>query len=160
MYVRGQPLAKGAGRSRGSARDAGFTLLEVLMALLIGMVGLIGTVAVQQALMNATSNANDAQIAMRLATKTLEEFNSRRTQTNPFIDMLAPLASGLWTAPVYMDAQAKTGAQSPKFRWAVQTRVTDTGVARPYNLSVLVTYARDSGKPRIVQIDVERRKNW
>jgi prepilin-type N-terminal cleavage/methylation domain-containing protein len=147
-----------AGKRRRA--QGGFTLLEVLMALLIGMVGLIGTVAVQQSMMNATSNANDAQIAMRLAAITLEEFNTKRTQAHPFQDMLSPLASGLWTAPVYMDAQAKTGAQSPKFRWTVQTRVTDTGVGLPYNLSVLVTYARDSGKPRTVQLDVERRKTW
>jgi prepilin-type N-terminal cleavage/methylation domain-containing protein len=145
---------------RGRRRQGGFTLLEVLMALLIGMVGLIGTVAVQQSMLNATSNANDAQIAMRLASTTLEEFNTKRTQAHPFLDMLSPLASGLWTAPVYLDAQGKTGAQSPKFRWTVQTRVTDTGVGQPYNLSVLITYARDSGKPRMVQLDVERRKTW
>jgi type II secretory pathway pseudopilin PulG len=130
------------------------------MALLIGMVGLIGTVAVQQAMMNATSNANDAQIAMRLASKTLEEFNTKRTQAHPFLDLLQPLASGLWTAPIYLDAQGKTGPQSPKNRWSVQTRVTDTGIGLPYNLSVLVTYARDTGQPRTVQLDVERRKTW
>jgi len=145
---------------RRRPRDRGFTLLEVLMALLIGMVGLIGTVAVQQAMMNATSNANDAQIAMRLAAMTLEEFNTKRTQAHPFLDMLSPLASAQWTAPLYMDAQGKSGAQSPKCRWSVQTRVTDTGIGQPYNLSVLVTYARDSGKPRTVQLDVERRKTW
>ena len=70
----------------------GFTLLEVLMALLVGMVGLIGTVAVQQAVMNATSNANDAQIAMRLAATTLEQFNTRRTQAHPHVDMLGVIA--------------------------------------------------------------------
>jgi len=148
----------GAAKPRPS--DGGFTLLEVLMALLVGMVGLIGTVAVQQAVMNATSNANDAQIAMRLAATTLEQFNTKRTQAHPHTDMLAPLASGLWTAPVYLDAQAKEGAQSPRNRWAVQTRVTDLGVGLPYNLSVMVTYARDTGKPKTVQLDVERRKTW
>ena len=145
---------------RPRRRQGGFTLLEVMIAILVAMIGLIGTVAVQQASLRGTANANDAQIAMRLAAKTLEEFNTKRTQAHPFLDMLSPLASGLWTAPVYLDAQAKTGAQSPKFRWAVQTRVTDTGVGQPYNLSVLVTYARDSGKPRTVQLDVERRKTW
>lgn len=140
--------------------DGGFTLLEVLMALLVGMVGLIGTVAVQQAVMNATSNANDSQIAMRLAATTLEQFNTKRTQAHPHVDMLAPLASGLWTAPVYLDSQAKEGAQSPRNRWAVQTRVTDLGVGLPYNLSVQVTYARDTGQPKTVQLDVERRKTW
>ena len=147
-----------AARRRRS--QGGFTLLEVMIALLVGMVGLIGTVAVQQSMMNATTNANDAQIAMRLATMTLEQFNTKRTQAHPFLDMLSPLASGLWTAPLYLDAQGKTGAQSPRCRWSVQTRVTDTGVAQPYNLSVLVTYARDTGQPRTVQLDVERRKTW
>jgi prepilin-type N-terminal cleavage/methylation domain-containing protein len=141
-------------------RQGGFTLLEVLMALLVGMVGLIGTVAVQQSMMNATTNANDAQVAMRLAAMTLEEFNTKRTQAHPFLDMLSPLASGQWTATTYMDALGKTGAQSPKCRWGVQTRVTDTGVGQPYNLSVRITYARDSGQPRTVQLDVERRKTW
>jgi prepilin-type N-terminal cleavage/methylation domain-containing protein len=140
--------------------DDGFTLLEVLMALLVGMVGLIGTVAVQQAVMNATSNANDAQIAMRLAATALEQFNTKRTQAHPHIDMLAPLASGLWTAPIYLDTQGKAAAQSPRNRWSVQTRVTDMGIGLPYNISVMVTYARDSGKPKTVQLDVERRKTW
>ena len=130
------------------------------MALLVGMVGLIGTVAVQQAVMNATSNANDAQIAMRLASKTLEEFNTKRTQAHPHVDMLAPLASGLWTAQIYLDAQARTGAQSAKNRWAVQTRVSDMGIGLPYNISVQVIYARDTGKSRTVQLDSERRKTW
>jgi prepilin-type N-terminal cleavage/methylation domain-containing protein len=140
--------------------DRGFTLLEVLMAMLVAMVGLIGTVAVQSAVMNATANANDAQIAMRLASKTLEEFATKKTQAHPFIDMLAPIANGQWSAPTYLDAQAKAGAQSARNRWAVSTRVTDTGVAAPYNISVQVTYARDTGKPKIVQLDSERRKSW
>jgi prepilin-type N-terminal cleavage/methylation domain-containing protein len=147
-------------RRKPRRRQAGFTLLEVLMALLVGMVGLIGTVAVQQAVMNATSNANDAQIAMRLAATTLEQFNTKRTQAHPHVDMLAPLASGLWTAAIYLDAQGKAGAQSPRNRWAVQTRVSDTGIGLAYNLSVLVTYARDTGKPKTIQLDVERRKTW
>jgi Tfp pilus assembly protein PilV len=148
----------GTGRRRAPA--AGFTLLEVLMALLVGMVGLLGTVAVQQAVMNATANANDAQVAMRLASKTLEEFNTRRTQAHPFTDMLAPLATGVWSDPIYLDAQARAGSRSAKNRWVVMSRVTDTGVGQPYNISVQVTYALDTGKPKTVQLDVERRKSW
>jgi Tfp pilus assembly protein PilV len=142
------------------SRDAGFTLLEVLMAMLVAMVGLIGTVAVQSAVMNATANANDAQIAMRLASKTLEEFATKRTQAHPFMDMLAPVANGQWSAAVYLDAQARAGAQSARNRWAVSTRVTDTGVSLPYNISVQVTYARDNGQKKTVQLDSERRKSW
>ena len=37
---------------------------------------------------------------------------------------------------------------------------TDTGIARPYNLSVEVMYALDSGMQKLVRIDAERRKAW
>jgi Tfp pilus assembly protein PilV len=146
--------------ARRRLAEEGFTLLEVLVALLVGMIGLIGTVAVQQAVMNATANANDAQVAMRLASKTLEEFNTRRTQAHPHVDMLAGIANGAWSAPVYLDAQGKAGVQSAKNRWTVQTRVTNTGIGLPYNISVQVTYARDTGAPKVVQLDIERRKTW
>jgi Tfp pilus assembly protein PilV len=147
-------------RARPRSSAAGFTLLEVLMAMLVAMIGLIGTVAVQSAVMNATANANDAQIAMRLASKTLEEFSTKKTQAHPFQDMLAPIANGQWSAPVYLDAQARAGALSARNRWGVSTRVTDTGISLPYNISVQVTYARDTGAPKVVQLDSERRKSW
>jgi hypothetical protein len=38
--------------------------------------------------------------------------------------------------------------------------VTNTGIARPYNISVEVVYAMDSGISKTVQMDVERMKNW
>ena len=41
-----------------------------------------------------------------------------------------------------LDAQGKAGSQSPKNRWTVQTRVSNTGIGLPYNISVQVTYAR------------------
>ena len=147
-------------RKRRRASQGGFTLLEVMIAMLIAMVGLIGTVAVQMAAMSATANTNDAQIAMRLASKTVEEFNSRRTQANPFVDMLAPVANGVWTAPVYLVAQGRPAAQSPTNRWQVRTRVTDIGVGQPYNVSVQVSYALDTGAAKTIQLDVERRKTW
>jgi Tfp pilus assembly protein PilV len=140
--------------------QGGFTLLETMIAMLVAMVGLIGAVAVQMAAINATANTNDAQVAMRIASKTIEEFNSRRTQANPFIDMLAPIANGQWTDPVYLDAQARPGARSPTNRWQVRTRVTDTGVGQPYNISVQVTYALDTGASKLMQLDLERRKTW
>jgi hypothetical protein len=110
--------------------------------------------------MQATANANDAQVAMRLASTTLEQFATRRTQAHPFQDMLAEVANGMWSAPAYLDAQGKTGAQSARNRWGVSTRVTDTGIGLPYNISVKVSYALDTGNPKLVQLDVERRKSW
>ena len=71
----------------------GFTLLEVMVALVIGMIGLVGTVAVQQALLRATQNSNDAMIAMRLASQRMEQFNVATTHGGPpIIDELAARA--------------------------------------------------------------------
>ena len=64
----------------------------MLIAVLVAMIGLLGTVAVQQAGMNAAVNVNDAQVAMRLGTMMLEQFNTRRTQVAPFMDLLGPVA--------------------------------------------------------------------
>jgi Tfp pilus assembly protein PilV len=145
---------------RRAHRSAGFTLLEVMVAILVAMIGLIGTVAVQQAALNATADANDAQVAMRLAIKTVEDFTTRRTQGSPLIDMLSPIATGNWTTPIYLDAQARPGAQSPARRWQVVTRVTNLGADQPYNISVVVSYALSSGAPKTVRLDIERRKDW
>jgi prepilin-type N-terminal cleavage/methylation domain-containing protein len=148
-------------RSSGRSGQSGFTLIEILIAMLVAMVGLLGTVAIQQSGMNAAANVNDAQIAMRLASTALEQFNTRRTVENPFVDMLAGVATGDWTAPVFMDALGRgSPAWSPANRWALRTRVTNTGIARPYNISVEVVYAMDSGISKTVQMDVERMKNW
>jgi prepilin-type N-terminal cleavage/methylation domain-containing protein len=141
--------------------QAGFTLIEVLIAVLVAMIGLLGTVAVQHAGMNAALNVNDAQIAMRLATTKLEEFNTRRTQAAPFIDLLGPVSGGDWTLPVFLDAQGRSSpVASAANRWRLRTRVINTGATRPYNISVEVVYALDSGTERTVQLDVERRKTW
>jgi prepilin-type N-terminal cleavage/methylation domain-containing protein len=148
-------------RSTNRRPQAGFTLIEVLIAMLVAMVGLLGTVAVQQAGMNAAMNVNDSQIALRLGTSTLESFNIRITRAAPFADMLAVVATGAWTDPVFMDAQGRSsGVWSPANRWRVRTRVTNTGVARPYNISAEVVYAMDSGIIKTLQLDAERRKTW
>jgi Tfp pilus assembly protein PilV len=143
------------------ARSGGFTLLEVMIAILVAMIGLIGTVAVQQASLRGTANANDAQIAMRLAIKTLEDFNTRHTQTSPFVDMLGPIAGPDWTTPVYLDAQGRSSAAAtPTNRWQMQSRVVNLGINQPYNISVQISYALDTGTPKVVRLDAERRKTW
>jgi type II secretory pathway pseudopilin PulG len=125
---------------RSRQADAGYTMLEVLMAMLVAMIGLLGTVAVQQTLLNANANANDGAVALRLASQAMEEFNARVVMPGtPPIDRMAAVASG--TA-----------------RWVRRTRVTDLGPGQPYNLSVEVSYALDSGSPKVVQLDMERRK--
>lgn len=139
-------------RRRGDA--GGFTLLEVLIALLLGMIGLLGTVAVQQTVINATQNANDAAIALRLATQTVEEFNVRTTVAH-----FTPVATGAWSAMEFLDANGRRfGAATPAARWTRQWRVVDLGVGLPYNISVQVGYNMDSSAPKLVRLDIERRK--
>jgi Tfp pilus assembly protein PilV len=144
-------------RARG---DAGFTMLEVLMAMLVAMIGLLGTVAVQQTLLNANAAANDGAIALRLASQAMEEFNARVVLPgNPPIDRMAAVATGTWSTGVNLDSAGRTmAAASGTARWVRRTRVTDLGAGQPYNISVEVTYARDSGAPKVVQLDMERRK--
>jgi type IV pilus modification protein PilV len=147
-------------RKRREAQ-AGFTLLEVLVALLVAMIGLIGTVAFQHTILRAAAFANDAQIATQLATRTMEELNTRRTQASPFVDALGPLATGTWSTPVFLDAAGRqVGTRTATARWQMRTRVMDMGPARPYNLSVEISYALDSTTPKLVRLDVERRKTW
>lgn len=148
-------------RRRTPKVDAGFTLIEIMMALLIGMIGLMGTLAIQQTVMSASQNANDGQVAMRLASQAMEEFSARVTRRGPpLVDRLLPIATGNWSAIEYLDANGAVGAQAPGFRWARQWRVVNTGAAAPYNISVTISYNLDSGTPKIVRLDVERRKEW
>jgi Tfp pilus assembly protein PilV len=146
-------------RTRASA-SGGFTLIEVMIALLVAMVGLLGTVAVQQTLLNATANANDGAVALRLASQTLEEMQARLVVPgSPPTNLMAAVATGSWTDIVYLDSSGTmSGAASGAARWTRRVRVVDLGVGLPYNLSVEVTYALDTGNPKVVRLDQERRK--
>jgi type IV pilus modification protein PilV len=148
-------------RSRRRRLDAGFTLIEVLVALLVASVGLIGTVAFQHTILQATATANDAQVATQLAMRTMEELNTRRTQASPFLDALGPIATGAWTTPIFVTAQGRTSSTwTAAARWQVRSRVTDLGIAQPYNISVEVSFGLDTGRPKVTQLDLERRKTW
>ncbi len=166
-------------------RSAGFTLVEVLIAMLIGTVGLLGTIAVQQAIVNASKNANDAAVAMRLASQKTEELVSRIADTknsdlNFGLGSIAPpVGTVVWypkvdgeSVPEYVDAQgeplldstgklsAPTAANAGVYRWRRQWRITNTGASLPYVISVIVTFDNDMGDARTTRLDVERRKSW
>jgi prepilin-type N-terminal cleavage/methylation domain-containing protein len=164
-------------------REAGFTLLEVMISMLIGTIGLMGTIAVQQSITSASKNANDAAVAMRLASQKLEELSSRSTD-NPdtdtaiglFQDAATADATPVWLPrngiPEYVDAEGLylrdssglTVLPQPgelgRYRWHRQWRVVNTGSYLPYVISVIVTYNSDSGDPKTVRLDLERRKSW
>jgi prepilin-type N-terminal cleavage/methylation domain-containing protein len=163
-------------------REAGFTLLEVMVSMLIGTIGLMGTIAVQQSIISASKNANDAAVAMRLASQKLEELSSRCTDSQAADTAigLAPLAKingwypqfGGQAFPEYVDAEGiclsrpdgmppvPQGSQIGRYRWQRQWRVVDTGSWLPYVISVIVTYNNDVGAPKTTRIDLERRKGW
>jgi prepilin-type N-terminal cleavage/methylation domain-containing protein len=170
-------------------RDSGFTLVEVLVALLLGAIGLLGTLAVQQAVIGASKAANDSAVALRLASQRLEEFNAYLTTGNPanapsgtatwpcgpasttglpYCDQLRKkmetVGNNVWSAPVYLNSEgAILGgapvAPTPEYRWTRQERVS-TASFQPYVISVSVTYNSDTGTPKTVQLDMERRKSW
>jgi prepilin-type N-terminal cleavage/methylation domain-containing protein len=169
-------------------RDAGFTLLEVMVSMLIGTIGLMGTIAVQQSIISASKNANDAAVAMRLASQKLEELSTRSTDSS-LADLspvgLSPIATQMnatpaWqpqnqtqqAVPEYVDAEglylrnnngfriAPQPSELGRYRWQRQWRVVDTGTGLPYVISVIVTYSNDSGDPKTTRLDLERRKSW
>lgn len=155
----GRPAHRGVPRPPAE----GFTLVEVLIGLMVAMIGLLGTVAIQMTVMNATKAANDATVAQRLAAQVMEQFNVRVTIAAPppaSNDLLAPVANGAWTNPVFLNVNGQPCPQSPACRWRLRTRVTNLGVNLPYNISVEITYAGDTGTPKVVQLDAERRKRW
>ena len=154
--------------SRGRADEGGFTLLEVMMAIVVGMVGLLGTVAVQQVTLRATKDANEATVAMRLAAQALEQFNvAQVSEGPPVVDQLATRAAstgalGVWSTPEYLDSNGGCAAGgnswTPKCRWKREWQVTNTGAGLPYNISVKVTYNSDALSPKFIRLDWERRK--
>jgi type IV pilus modification protein PilV len=144
---------------RRTRSAAGFTLLEVMIALLLATIGLLGTVAVQQTMFNATANANDAAIATRLATQALEEFSGRIVLVGQ--DQLATEVSSDWTDTTYLNAAGASHAtQTPDFRFKRETLVVDPGPGIPYAVSVRVTYNLDSGAVKTIRVDQQRRKTW
>jgi len=168
-------------------REAGFTLLEVLVAMLIGTIGLLGTIAVQQAIISASKNANDAAVAMRLASQKIEELSSRNTDTQAAdgrsglasISTMAgtppewhPTDATAQPVPEYVNAEGRVlldnnnrplapqPADMGIYRWRRQWRVANTGTGLPYVVSVIVTYDNDVGEAKTTRLDVERRKSW
>ena len=172
--------------SRPRTVDTGFTLLEVMVAMLIGTIGLLGTIAVQQSIISASKNANDAAVAMRLATQKLEELSALNTDT-PGADLAVgglgnlvlrtgaswqPIGASGTAIPQYVDVEGvylrdpsgypitPQPGELGRYRWHRQWKVANTGAGLPYVISVIVTYSNDSGDAKTTRLDLERRKSW
>lgn len=153
------------GERRAKSRlpaNGGFTLLEVMVALVLATIGLLGSVAVQQTIFNATANAGDAAIATRLAMRAMEEFDAKVvTAGPPVVDQLAAATTAGWSVPSYMNALGASSAlPTPDFRFMRQVQVSNLGPTQPYNISVQIGYALDTGAPKIVRLDSQRFKRW
>jgi type IV pilus modification protein PilV len=146
-------------RPRPRRAPSGFTLLEVMIALLLATIGLLGTVAVQQTMFNATANSTDQAIATRLATQALEEASARVVHSD--VDQLAALVSPNWTTPLYLNAGGLSSpTPSAAYRFKRDMLVTNQGFGNPYNVSARVTYSLDNGSVKTIRVDQERRKTW
>lgn len=141
---------------------AGFTLLEVMVSLVLATVGLLGTVAVQQTMFNATANAGDAAVATRLALRAMEEYDAKIvTAGPPVVDQMAAATTAGWQVRGYANAQGVLVAtQTVENRFKHEVLVANLGPAQPYNISVQITYALDTGAPKIVRLDSQRWKTW
>ena len=111
---------------------------------------------------NATANAGDAAIATRLALRAMEEYDAKVvTAGPPVVDQLAVAVTAGWSAPSYMNPLGSSVAQqTPDFRFKREVQVSNLGPAQPYNISVQITYALDTGAPKIVRLDSQRYKTW
>jgi Tfp pilus assembly protein PilV len=167
-------------------RNAGYTLVEVMMAVLIGMIGLIGTVALQQTMLNATQNANDSAIALRIATQKMEEFDSAITipgSTDGMCRLWAYTGRQGRSITEWVDVTGHTcaGGQTARCRFQREWRVdTDTSTlctagtfCAPYTMYVRVSFNTDSlnvggsggsttvsAKAKMVELDATRQKTW
>jgi len=154
-------LAASAPR-RPRSRHAGFTLVEVMVSMVVASIGLLGTVAVQQTMFNATANASDAAVATRLAMRAMEEYDAKIiTAGPPLVDQMAAAVTTGWATSGYLNAMGVTSAaQTPDCRFKREVQVVNLGPSQPYNVSVQITYALDTGAPKIVRLDSQRYKTW
>jgi len=139
-----------------------------MIAMLIGTIALMGSIAIQQAIVNGAKSSHDASVAQRLASQKSEELSSRPTDTFT-VDMncgLAQFANNTWSEVEYVNAMGKvfsgvpTDTNATNYRWRRQWKVANLGVGMPYNITVVVVWMNDSGDGKTIRLDVERRKAW
>jgi len=124
-----------------------------MIAMLIGTIALMGSIAIQQAIVNGAKSSHDASVAQRLASQKSEELSSRPTDTFTveveYVNAMGKVFSGV-----------PTDTNATNYRWRRQWKVANLGVGMPYNITVVVVWMNDSGDGKTIRLDVERRKAW
>lgn len=131
-------------------RQRGLTLLEVMIALLIATVGLLGALAMVGALVGGTSFSRAATEATVLAQAKIEQVQS---QTGV---KLAPLTPSGPQTETDLDASGNVVAGSP------YTRVTDWEAAADglgIEVTVTVSWTDPNGNAHAVRLQTERLPN-
>src|SRR3569623_1390031 len=146
---------------RARSRGAGYTKNEVMVAMVVASIGLLGTGAVQQTMFNATANASDAAVATRLAMRAMEEYDAKIiTAGPPQVDQMAAAVTTGWSTSYLSALGAPSATQTPDCRFKREVQVVNLGPSQPYKVSVQITYAMDTGAPKIVLLDSQRYKTW
>ena len=142
-------------RARG-AGDSGFTLIEVMIAMLILGFGLIVMALMQlQAMSGGRAGRHSSQAAV-IARDQMEDFQ-QFNWTDVAIDARLIQTAG-WTAPVIVNRQLD-GVAGVEQAFSVAWRVTDVEAAWLKNVDVRVTWSEPNFANRTVTISGVRYKD-
>jgi len=137
----------------------GFSLIEVLVAVVVLSVGLLALAALQGSLVRGGSAAKAQTQAMALAQQTLEQFRGFKTKTGGS-DSYAAIVAGTdsvtigantYTRTVAVDRYgyvANTGASGGSFKTTASTTVGNNEFK---NVTVAVSWTDETGQTRTVQ---------
>lgn len=87
----------------GSRPQGGFTLMELMVALVISVFGLLGVLRIHASLSRAVSDTEQTQEALSFGTRTLETLRAMRVD-----DMVASISTAESAPPLAKDAYATT----------------------------------------------------
>lgn len=129
-------------------RTSGFTLIEIMIALVILAFGLLAMAVMQIQAMNGGRSGRHSTQAAVLARDRMEIFQ-RVAWTDPL------LAATAWTAPVTVN-KAPIGGTGTEQSYSVSWRVTDVDPAWIKNVDVRVTWNEPNSAPRTMTISSVR----